>query len=179
MSAVPALEGPWRDVDGVVLLALYVLIPDQPVAVAGAGDVDARRAVAVGGEPVVRVVVARPGAVAAAIGDVFEDRRHRLGGGLARQQQAGGELAGFGRPQHDAGQAQADGPVAGAEGHRVEGLVHEPEVDHGHLEQGRKGQRRPQQGRVAVGPGHPLEPGAVHLVEFQPVSPLAPMALIL
>ena len=85
----PRLRGqPCDHLEAVVLLAAHVLVLDQSVGVADAGDVDAGAGVTVGGEPAVHRLVSQTGAVAAPVRDVLEHRRHgRVGAGLPGQEQ--------------------------------------------------------------------------------------------
>ena len=75
----------------VILLLLGVLIEQQPFGIAIAAHVDADRGIAMAGEIGMGEGVAHDGAVALAVGQVFEDRRHRLLLCVLRQPQAGGE----------------------------------------------------------------------------------------
>ena len=97
MPTLPLHQGcfdePIDDLQRVVLLALGIFVFDQAFGIAGAGDVDARRGIAVGGEPHVLAVVAQARSVAAAIGHVFEDAGNRLLRGVLRQEQPRRQLA--------------------------------------------------------------------------------------
>ena len=85
----PGLAGdPGDHLERVVLLLLGVLVEHQAVGLAVAAHVDAHAGVAVAGEVGMRQGVALRGAVALAIGQVLEDRRHRLGLGVRRQPDA-------------------------------------------------------------------------------------------
>ncbi len=75
---------------------------DDAVAVAGSGDVDPSAGVAVRGKPSVHGLVAEAGAVATAVRDVLEDRRHRRAlAGIDRQEQASGEAPAVGEGHED------------------------------------------------------------------------------
>ena len=77
VAVAPGLRGdPRDDLEAVEQLLLGVLVLDDPARVAGAADVDADRGVAMTREPAHLLVVARLGAVAQAVGQVLEDRRH-------------------------------------------------------------------------------------------------------
>ena len=85
-TAAPRLGGePRDDRDRVVLLLRRVLVLHQPFGIAVAAHVDAHRGVAVPGEIGMRQGIAHRRAVALAIWDVFEDRRHGLLLCIARQ----------------------------------------------------------------------------------------------
>ena len=78
-AAAPGLgRDPRDDLDRVVLLLLQVLVEEQAGGFPAAAHVDPKRRVAVPGEEGVRRLVARGGAVARAVGDVLEDRGHRM-----------------------------------------------------------------------------------------------------
>ena len=78
-AAAPRLRGePGDDLERVVLLLRQVLVVEDPVRVAAAAQVDAHAGVAVAGEVRVVVGVARGERVALAVGQVLEDRRHRV-----------------------------------------------------------------------------------------------------
>ncbi len=94
IAAAPGLLGqPGDDLQRIVLLALHILVFDQALGIAGAGNVDPRRGIAVGREPHMLAVVAQPRSVAAAIGQVFEDAGDRVLRGILRQEQARRQLS--------------------------------------------------------------------------------------
>ena len=66
------------DVERIILFALGILVLDKAVGITHAGDVDARRRIAMGGKPDVHLIIADARAVAPAIGNVFEDCRNGL-----------------------------------------------------------------------------------------------------
>jgi hypothetical protein len=72
----------------VLLLALCIFILDDAVRVAHPGKVDARCGITVSGEPHMHLFIATPRAVAAPIGDVFENGRDRILLGTPGQEQA-------------------------------------------------------------------------------------------
>ena len=78
-ARAPGLGGePGEHLDGVVLLLGQVLVEEDAVGVAAAAQVDPHRGVAVPGEVGVAGRVADGRAVAPAVGDVLEQRRHRV-----------------------------------------------------------------------------------------------------
>ena len=78
-AAAPGLRGePGDHLDGVGLLLRQIFVGEQPVGIAGAAHVDAHRRIAVAGELGMHLAVAQHRAVAAPIGQIFEDRRHRI-----------------------------------------------------------------------------------------------------
>ena len=80
LPVAPILGGdPGDGVAAVDLLTLGVFVVDQAFAVAGAANVEADRGIAVAGEVMVHGLVARPGAVTLAIGEIFENGGHRPG----------------------------------------------------------------------------------------------------
>jgi hypothetical protein len=88
-AAAPGLASePGDHLQCIVLLLLHVFVRDQPVAVAGAPDVDARTGIAVAGEVVVHGIVAQPHGIALAIGQIFQQRRHGIACGILGQPQA-------------------------------------------------------------------------------------------
>ena len=100
MPTRPVHQG-WRGDPGdhferVVLLLLQILVEQEAVGFAGAAHIDAQAGVAVAGEVGVDDGVAVGGAVALAVGQVFEDRRHRVGLGVVRQPDAGWKRGTFG-----------------------------------------------------------------------------------
>src|SRR5207247_2219995 len=64
------------------------------------GNVDARRGIAVSGEPDMHLFIAEARAVTATVWNIFEDRRNRLRTSLLRQKQTGGQppAVGHGNP---------------------------------------------------------------------------------
>ena len=85
-AVAPGLgRDPRDDLERVVLLLLQVLVDEQAGGLAAAAHVDAKRRVAVPGEEGMHRLVAPRGAVAGAVGDVFEDRGHRMLGRVAGQ----------------------------------------------------------------------------------------------
>ncbi len=96
-AAAPGLlRQPGDDLAGVVLLLLQILVAQQAVGIAATADVDAGADIALRGHPGLLVVVAQPGAVAAAIGDVFEDSGNRILFGVVGNPQPGREPAPIG-----------------------------------------------------------------------------------
>ena len=82
------LREPGDHLERVVLLLSRVLVVEDPVRLAAAAHVDAHGRVAVAGEVRLADGVARGGAVVLAVGEVLEDRRHRIGLGVAWQPDA-------------------------------------------------------------------------------------------
>ncbi len=79
-SVAPGLGGdPGDDLEGVVLLLDQIFVVEQAVRVARAAHVDAQRRIARRRDEAVHGVVAAAGAVALAVGDVFQHRRNGLG----------------------------------------------------------------------------------------------------
>ena len=64
----------------------------KPVGFAAAADVDPHAGIAVAGQIGMGERVALIGAVALAVGQILQDRRHRILLGILRQPDAGGEL---------------------------------------------------------------------------------------
>ena len=83
---------PGDDLHRIILFAAVILVLDQAFAIARTGNVNARRGVTVSGEPVMRLVIADAGTVAAAVGDILEDTRD-FEWPVPRQQQPGRQLA--------------------------------------------------------------------------------------
>ena len=81
----------------VVLLLPGVLVEHQPVQLAVAAHVDPQAGVAVAGEVGMGQGIALRGAVPLAIGQILEDRRHRIGLGVLRQPDARREPAAVGK----------------------------------------------------------------------------------
>ena len=76
-AVAPGLRGdPGDRLDAVELLALRVLVLDDPVGIAGPSDVDAHARIAVAGEIPHLLVVADRGTVVLAVREVAEDGRH-------------------------------------------------------------------------------------------------------
>ena len=60
-AAAPGLgREPGDDLDGVVLLLLQIFVPQQPVEIAAAGDIDPGAGIALGGDPGMGLLVPRP-----------------------------------------------------------------------------------------------------------------------
>ncbi len=92
-AAAPGLGGqPGDDLDGVVLLLPGVLVGQQAVGFAAAADIDSHAGIAMAGQPRIGERVAFIGAVALAVGQIFQDRRHRILLGVLGQPDARGEL---------------------------------------------------------------------------------------
>ena len=95
IPTLPRAPGLGRDpgdhLERVVLLLPQILVEQHPFGFAAAAHVDADRGVAVAGEIGVHRLVARGGAVALAVGDVLQDRRHGIGVRSHRQPVAAGE----------------------------------------------------------------------------------------
>ncbi len=79
------VDDPGDGVAAVLELLGQVLVQHQPLAVAGAAQVEPHIGIAVAGQVVAGPVVLRPAEVGLAVGDVFQDRRHRRGLGALRQ----------------------------------------------------------------------------------------------
>ena len=78
-AVAPGLgRDPGDDLERVVLLLRQVLVEQQAGGFPAAAHVDPKRHVTVPGEEGVHRLVARGGAVAGAVGDVLEDRGHRM-----------------------------------------------------------------------------------------------------
>ena len=77
----------------VVLLLLGIFIMHQSFGIAIAAHVDAHRGIAMAGEIRMSELIAHDRPVALAIGEIFEDRRHRLLFGILRQPDARGEAS--------------------------------------------------------------------------------------
>ena len=93
----PGLRGePGDHLERVVLLLLGVLVRHQPVGIAVAAHVDPHAGVAVAGEVGMGQLVALDRAVALAVGQIFEDRRHRALRGILRQPDPGRQAAAVG-----------------------------------------------------------------------------------
>ena len=75
---------------------LQVLVPHEAVGIAVAAHVDAHAGIAVAGDVGVGEGVAPSRAVALAVGQVFQDRRHRLRFGILGQPDAGRQPAAVG-----------------------------------------------------------------------------------
>ena len=88
MPTLPLHQGcagePGDHVDRVLQFLLGILVVHQPFGIAVAAHVDADRGVAVAGEIRMGQRVARGGAVALAVGQMLEDRRHRVSRGVRR-----------------------------------------------------------------------------------------------
>ena len=85
LAAAPGLRSrPGDDVAGVLQFLLGVFVLHQPVGIAVAAHVDAQAGIAVAGEIRMGQRVARRRAVALAVGQVLEDRRHRILVGIGR-----------------------------------------------------------------------------------------------
>ena len=82
MPTAPVRPGLRRDpvqhLQRVVLLLLQVLALEHALRIAGAAHVDAHGGIAVAGEIGMVQRIALGGAVALAVGQIFEDRRHRV-----------------------------------------------------------------------------------------------------
>jgi hypothetical protein len=77
LPAAPPLRGdPLDGVESVVLLLLQVFVENDAFGIAAAAYVDAKAGIAARGKPRVGQLIPVPRAVPAAIGDVFDDRRH-------------------------------------------------------------------------------------------------------
>ncbi len=83
------------------LLGVFVL--HQPFGIAVAAHVDADRRIAVAGEPRMGQLVAGNRAVALAVGQVLEDRRHRARRGVGRHPDARRQPAAVGHDDADVG----------------------------------------------------------------------------
>ena len=79
---------PFQDLQAVVLLLLQIFIVEQPVGFAGAPHVDADAGIAVAGEIGMGQVIALRRAVAFAIGEILQDRRHGIPLRIGRQPDA-------------------------------------------------------------------------------------------
>ncbi len=78
IAAAPGLlRQPGDDVAGVVLFLLQIFVMEEAVGIAAAADIHAGAGIAVRGEPAMHGVVAQARAVAAPVGNIFKDRRHR------------------------------------------------------------------------------------------------------
>ena len=88
-----------------------IFVVHQPVGLAVAAHVDADAGIAVAGEIGVGEGVAPGRAVALAVGQVFEDRRHRVALGVLRQPDAGGEAGAVRRAESTGSRSR--GPDAG------------------------------------------------------------------
>ena len=93
----PGLVGePGEHLDGVLLLLGQVLVEQHALGVAAAAHVHPHGGVAVAGEVGVARGVADRGPVAPAVGDVLEQRRHRLALRVVRQPDLRGQPAAVG-----------------------------------------------------------------------------------
>ena len=91
-AAAPRLRGePGDDLKGVVLLLPGVLVGQQAVGFTAAPDIDPHAGIAMTGQPRIGERVALIGAVALAVGQIFQDRRHRILLGVLGQPDAGSE----------------------------------------------------------------------------------------
>ena len=97
------------DFQRIVLLALDIFVFDDAVGIAHPGNIDARAGKPIRGEPQMHLVIAGARAVAAAIGDVFENERYRLRVGGFGEKQAGSEAA----PVRHGNPMRLDGSDAG------------------------------------------------------------------
>ena len=89
-AGAPGLRRQPRDhLQRVVLLLLQILVEHQPIGIPSAAHVHAHAGIAVPGQVRMRQIVALGGPVAAAIRQVFQDRRHRLA--ILRPPDAGGK----------------------------------------------------------------------------------------
>src|ERR1700730_18521113 len=70
---------------GVLLFERQIFVVEQTLAVTGPAHVDADGGIAMAGEPAMHLLVARTGAITLAVGDIFEDRRHRTDLGILGQ----------------------------------------------------------------------------------------------
>ena len=88
MPTLPLHQGwaadPGDDVAGVLQFLLGIFVVHQPFGIAVAAHVDADRGIAMAGEIGMRQLIAKDGAVALAVGQMFEDRRHRIVAGILR-----------------------------------------------------------------------------------------------
>jgi hypothetical protein len=88
-AAAPGLlREPGDRLDRVVLFLLQIFVEHHPFGIAGAADIEPHAGIAVGRDIGMRVVVPVARAVAPAIGDIFEDRRHGLALGILRHPDA-------------------------------------------------------------------------------------------
>ena len=89
LAGAPGLgRDPWQHLQAIVLLLLQVFVVEQPIGFAGTPHVDPDAGIAVAGEIGMGQVVALRRAVALAIGQVFQDRRHGLLLRIGRQPDA-------------------------------------------------------------------------------------------
>ncbi len=92
-AAAPGLgRDPGDDLQGVVLLLLQILAQQQALAVAAAAHVDADGGIAMAGEIGMGERIALRRAVAPAVGEVFQDRGHRIGLGVHGPPDTRGQL---------------------------------------------------------------------------------------
>ena len=92
---------PGDGLDSVVQLLFEVLVEEDPVRLAGSAQVDAHAGVPVPGEVGVHGGVAPPGPVVLPVGDVLEDRWHRLGLGALGKPDLRGQAASIGHRNPD------------------------------------------------------------------------------
>ena len=83
---------PFQHLETIVLLQLQIFVQQHAVGFARAADVDPHRGIAMAGEEGMGLGIARRRAVALAIGQIFQDRRHGMGLGIHRQPDARREL---------------------------------------------------------------------------------------
>jgi hypothetical protein len=82
-AAAPRLLGePSDDLEPVVLLELQIFVLEEPIGLAAAAHVDAHAGIAVPGEIRMGQLIPLDGAVALAVGQILEDRWHRIALGI-------------------------------------------------------------------------------------------------
>ena len=91
------LPDPAQHLHSVLLLLRQVLVVEQAVGLAAAAQVHAQHRIAMAREVGVPRLVARRRAVALPVGDVLEDRRHRVALGVLGQPDAGAETRAVGQ----------------------------------------------------------------------------------
>ena len=103
-SGTPGLRHqPRNHIVGVLEFLFAVFVKHQAVGVAVAAHVHPHAGVAVAGQVRVRQRIAHHGAVAFAVGQVFQNHGHRVFGGVGGHPDAGGELGAVGQGDEEVG----------------------------------------------------------------------------